>query len=142
VSPILSRSRFKSPCFMSSGRYEITVGSKKIAGIAQYRSGDRFLIQGSVRMSPIDAKNAELFFERGEESDRAFAELSRSVSSIEEESGRRVEWSELVEAFSGALSVGKGDIIDSRSPGSLVDASEVSELERNKYAKTFWNERF
>jgi lipoate-protein ligase A len=142
ASTVSSRSRLKSPCFMSSGRYEITAGSKKIAGIAQYRSGDRFLIQGSVRLSALDAKNAELFFAPGEEAKRAFGELTDSVSSIGRECGHDVEWPELAGAFADALGVGCEDIIDSTSPGSIIDRNEVAELEHDKYSKTSWNERF
>lgn len=136
------RGDFKSPCFMSSGRYEITIGAKKIAGIAQYRSGGRFLIQGSIRLSRIDPKNEELFFTRRGVDGALFREFSDSVSSIEEELRQKIGWERLRDAFMSALSVSNGDVVREENPGSMFDLGSIARLEREKYAKSSWNERF
>jgi len=137
----VARGGFKSPCFMSSGRYEITIGAKKIAGIAQYRSGGRFLIQGSVRLSRIDPKNEELFFTKRSVDGALFREFSDSVSSIEEELGQTIGWERLRKAFMSALSVSDGDVVQEENPGSMFELDSVVRLEGEKYAKSFWNER-
>lgn len=136
------RGAFKSPCFMSSGRYEITIGGKKIAGIAQYRTGNRFLIQGSIRLSPVDSKNRGLFFDGDDENSAAFREFSDSVSSIEQELKDTVGWKQLCEAMKCALNIGAGDVVTEENPGSMFDPDRIVRIQLDKYAKSSWNERF
>jgi len=104
--------RVKAPCFQSSGRYEITVEGRKIAGIAQYRSADRFLIQGSIRLEPVDAMNARLFFEKSREGAASFRQFCQMVTSIDESLNHRVSFEELVAAFLTALDCKIEDIVD------------------------------
>ncbi len=114
----LGLAKVKAPCFQSSGRYEVTAGGKKIAGIAQYRSTERFLIQGSIRLEPIDEMNGKLFFEDTDEGRASFEAFCRMVTSINEQAGRDMSFDELSEAFIQSVD-GSGD--DLRDPLDVED---------------------
>jgi len=127
---------FKSPCFQCSGRFEVTVSGKKIAGIAQYRSGDRYLIQGSIRLEVIDPLNADLFFTRAEEGRIAFEDFVATVTSIDEELSWKTSWSELREAFCTALATSGETVVDPLESGSAIELPAVAKLETGIYSKT------
>lgn len=108
----LGLAKVKAPCFQSSGRYEVTAGGLKIAGIAQYRSTERFLIQGSIRLEPIDEMNGGLFFEDTDEGRASFEGFCRMVTSINEQTGRNVSFGELSEAFMRSVGGSADDLRD------------------------------
>ena len=132
----------KSPCFRSSGRFEIVVEGKKIAGIAQYRSGARFLIQGSIRLAKIDSLNRDIFFAGNGFGDQGFDSFKAAVTSIEEQMVGSISWAQLVRAFLTAIGVDPERVVDPLALRFEIDLHEIENLERRKYANTTWNMRF
>ncbi len=128
----------KAPCFQSSGRFEITAQGRKIAGIAQYRSDDRFLIQGSVRHSMIDEKYRKLFFVRGKKGDVAYNQLRNSVVSINEITGREIGFAEMLDAFVYGVGSKFADRIERKA---LVNSTAIENLIVEKYGNRKWNYR-
>jgi lipoate-protein ligase A len=133
---------FKNPCFQSSGRFEITVKGKKIAGVSQFVSTGAYLIQGSIRLQPIDSASRKLFFREGADGDAAFHNLANQVTSIEEEIGECPCWDALDSAFS--IAIGSHSSIDpNRQPAAnIVDFDYVRKIENEKYRADTWNLRF
>jgi lipoate-protein ligase A len=129
----------KSPCFQSSGRFEITVKDKKMVGIAQYRSGDRFLIQGSIRRSAIDEMYRKLFFVQGDVGDAVYDQLRNTVTSIEENMKRKVDFGGLLDAFTSGVEARLSDRIEREA---LVDRAEIDNMKNEKYDNREWNYRF
>ncbi len=141
VANRLHRGPFKAPCFQSPGRYETVVGGKKIAGIAQYRSGERFLIQGSIRLSEMDPVCGRLFFGDDDSGIRAFARLRASVTSVEQELRREVGWDSLAGAFLTAVGAVSGAMAEHHESDIDVDAGRILDIERKKYGNSCWNDR-
>ena len=131
----------KAPCFQSPGRFEITVGGKKIAGIAQYRAGERFLIQGSIRLSEMDRRCKSLFFGDDDNARTSYDRFLASVTSIEDELRRNVDWDRLVESFSVVAGGESECAVDPEDPESDIDLAEVQTLEEKKYRNSRWNGR-
>jgi lipoate-protein ligase A len=136
--PLSGSTGMKSPCFQSAGKYEITVRGQKIAGIAQYRSEGKFLIQGSIRVNAMPAECRELLFPPGSDGDGAFTSMCSTVSSIDELSEKVNSWENLVSAFGGSLGLDGNGALD---PSTVIDTAELSRLETSMYANTGWNER-
>jgi lipoate-protein ligase A len=132
---------FKAPCFQSPGRFEITVGGKKIAGIAQYRAGERFLIQGSIRLSGMDRRCRSLFFGDDDDARVAYGRFVASVTSIEDELRRSVNWNRLMETFSTVSGGESACVVDPDDAKSDIDLAEVQALEKKKYRNSRWNRR-
>lgn len=132
----------KAPCFQSPGRYEIMVGARKIAGIAQYRSAGRFLIQGSIRVSAIDPLCRRLFFDQGDRGAEAFGRLGDSVTSIEEELGKGVGWARLVRSFGEGIGVSQSTLAESAFPEIGITSDRLLDLQESRYGNSSWNERF
>jgi lipoate-protein ligase A len=137
----MPRGTLKASCFQSPGRYEVTVAGRKIAGIAQCRSGERFLIQGSVRLAPMDDLCRELFFGHDDTDQASFERLLASVTSVEDELGTEVGWKRLIESFSVAVGGRPGATIDPDDPDSGVEQAQVLLLQREKYGDSRWNRR-
>jgi lipoate-protein ligase A len=135
----MPRGALKAPCFQSPGRFEITVGGKKIAGIAQYRAGERFLIQGSIRLFEMDRRYRSLFF--GDDAQTVYDRFETSITSIEDELQRNVDWDWLVESFSIVAGGESACAVDPEDLESNIDLAEVRALEKKKYQNSRWNRR-
>jgi lipoate-protein ligase A len=131
----------KAPCLQSSGRFEITVSGKKIAGIAQYRAGERFLIQGSIRLSEMDRRCRSLFFGDDDDARAVYDRFAASVTSIEDELRGDVDWDRLEESFSIVAGGESACAVDPEGPESNIDLAEVRALEKKKYRNSLWNDR-
>ena len=137
----MPRGALKAPCFQSPGRFEITVGGKKIAGIAQFRAGERFLIQGSIRLFGMDSRCRALFFGNHDAARTAFGRFVASVTSIEGELQRNVDLDWLAESFSIVAGGESARTVDPEGPESNIDLAEVRALEKKKYRNSRWNDR-
>jgi lipoate-protein ligase A len=138
----LPRGGLKAPCFQSPGRFEIIVSGKKIAGIAQYRAGERFLIQGSIRLSEMDRRCRDLFFGDDDDARKVYDRFVASVTCIEDELQGNVDWDRLIESFSTVAGGESACAVDSEGPESDINLAEVQALEKKKYLSSCWNRRF
>lgn len=137
----MPRGALKAPCFQSPGRFEITVGGKKIAGIAQYRAGERFLIQGSIRLFEMDRRCRSLFFGDDDGARTVYDRFETSITSIEDELQRNVDWDWLVRSFTIVAGGESACAVDPEDLEPNIDLAEVKALEKKKYRNSRWNRR-
>lgn len=138
---------WSKPCFLSSSRYELTVGGKKVIGSAQRRFSLRsaeqeeqsFIQHGSI-LTGKGKFNLADFLPDKSSSDRVKSDLSEMSTDLQTELGRKISLDEM------ASSIEKGF---EKTFGSPLEKSEVSEselrmaqsLSRDKYGKNEWNLR-
>jgi len=133
------------PCFVSSSRYETTVGGKKLIGSAQRRfslpsvEGRRhsFIQHGSILTGKGRHSLAELL-----PGDYAVEKMKRALESsatdLDQIVKRRVEPEEMI----SALKTGFKKVFTSRMEGSKVSQEELEaavSLKEKKYLRAEWN---
>jgi lipoate-protein ligase A len=98
------RRQNRGACFSSRARYDVVVGSRKIAGNARRRKGGSILQHGSVslRRLPLTAVDLMPGMEPEERQWKA-AELTSQSTTVEDEIGRRPKYTELWPLFLDAF---------------------------------------
>jgi lipoate-protein ligase A len=89
----------KLPCFLIATPYELMAAGKKIAGIALFVGKDRYLAQSSLRVGGYGADDFRYF--KGLKGSQA---ALQNVTSVEEETGRRLSCGDYERALRKALS--------------------------------------
>lgn len=135
------------PCFISSSRYEITVGGRKLIGSAQRRfstcpgqgGGDSFLQHGSILTGRGKHSLAELLPD-GDSTPAVRRNLLNKCTDLESILKRRIQ----PEEMTSALRLGFEKVFDCRMEDSVVTQRELQTartLSQEKYAHKTWNLR-
>ena len=116
-------------CFARTGTYELELGGRKLVGSAQRRHGGSFLQHGSILLG-IDAPRVAAIFP-------TTSDPAGRVATLEEASGRRPAWDDVVAALTHAFEAEHG--IDLR-PGALTpeELGAATTLAHDKYATEAW----
>lgn len=129
-----------APCFTSSGRYEVTVGGRKVVGSAQRQIGEVVLQHGSLLTGEGHLKIAQLLPLGVAEGDKMAQELRDKTISLGALLLRPVSYTEVAEAlflgFQAAFQV-------SMEPGQLSSDEEqlAHRLIRERYGRQEWTLR-
>ena len=125
-------------CFDSASAYELTVGSRKIAGSAQTRKDGVMLQHGSIMLD----MDVDLLFSFLKVPDELRVRLKerfvRKATSIKEALGKDVSYSEAREAFAQGFARALGLTL---VPGDLTEAekADAAALVAEKYGNDSWN---
>ncbi|MBM3307120.1 MAG: lipoate--protein ligase family protein [Candidatus Eisenbacteria bacterium] len=133
TDPGLRRGGASPPCFVSSGRYEVVLGRRKLVGSAQRRAGRAVLQHGSVLMDMRHADLAELLASlTGEERAAVRRSLVERTTTLESAVGRPVGFDAVADAMRRGFEAAWGVKL---AEGSLTSAEQslASELAR-RYA--------
>lgn len=129
-----------TPCFTSSGRYEVTIGDRKVVGSAQRQIGEVVLQHGSLLTGEGHLKIAQLLPLGLAEGDKMAQELRDKTISLGALLLRPVSYTEVAEAlflgFQAAFQV-------PMEPGQLrSDEEELAHrLIRERYGRQEWTLR-
>jgi lipoate-protein ligase A len=145
----LSPSSFpwSKPCFLSSSRYELTVGGKKVIGSAQRRFSQRsdqqeeqsFLQHGSILTGKGEFNLAE-FLPDAKLTEKVRADLWEMSTDLQTVLGRRIS----LEEMACAVNIGFQKTFCSPLEDSQVSKNELRmarTLSREKYSQDKWNLR-
>ena len=145
IKPVPASTVWSMPCFLSSSRYEVTVGGRKLVGSAQRRFSTQagqhvthsFLQHGSIltgkgrcdlaELLPDDSSTGQLGNGLSEKSTHLQAVLGRKVS---------------IEEMASAIKRGFEQSFDCRLDASSVRENELQTarvLRQEKYACDHWN---
>lgn len=128
-------------CFTATGRYEITVRGKKLAGNAQRRSGGRVLQHGSILLGPGHRRLPLLMPGHGQTRRDAIARLlnerTTSVSELIPRVPSFEEWADcLSRSFLERLNLeGRMDVLDAE------ERRMAESLVRTRYGNADWTYR-
>lgn len=116
-------------CFARTGRYEIEVDGRKVAGSAQRRQGRCFLQHGAILLG-VDLPRLRVVFPR-------VADPLATLTTLEAALGRRPGFDEVAAALADGFRTEHGLVLE---PGGLT-AAEVEAVEalvRTRYATDAW----
>jgi lipoate-protein ligase A len=127
TDPGLRRGGPSPPCFVSSGRFEVVVGGRKLIGSAQRRAGRALLQHGSLLM---DRRHADLAgFLAGlsdRERDELRASLESRTASLESVLGRAVAFDDVARAVRRGFEMEWGaDLSDGCVTRAEVEGAEA-----------------
>jgi lipoate-protein ligase A len=128
------------PCFTSSGRYEVTIGDRKVVGSAQRQLGEMVLQHGSLLTGEGHLKIAQFLPLGIAEGDKMAQELRDKTISLGALLLRPVSYTEVAEAlflgFQAAFQV-------PMEPGQLRSDEEqlAQRLIRERYGRQEWTLR-
>ena len=119
-------------CFLSTSRYELTVGGRKLIGSAQRRF-DKALLQHGSLLIEMDRPAWEAVFPRG-------GDLERRATTLQALLGRFPLWEEVTRAVQAGFEEGAGARFE---PGELTDRERevIQDLTRTRYAAATWTLR-
>ena len=119
-------------CFLSTSRYELTVGGRKLIGSAQRRFTSALLQHGSLLIELEHAAWSALFPQG--------RDLEARATALRLLLGRSPGWEELVEALRAGFEAGAAVSLE---PGGLTakEESVVQELVVKRYGTTEWTLR-
>ncbi len=126
-------------CFSSAGLADLTFQGRKIAGSAQYRTGNALLQHGSL---PISLDTQLLFsmlkFPSTDIRDRAQAHYSKKATTLSEMLGNKIGWQDLKEALFKGFQIGLGIELyeDTLTPEEFELSRRLAE---EKYKALEWN---
>jgi len=123
TDPGVRRGRASQPCFVSSGRFEVVFGGRKLVGSAQRRAGGGVLQHGSLLVDSRHAGLADLLPSlTNAEREAVRRSLDARSTTLEGILGRPIAFDEVAAAlrkgFAGAWSIELPE-------GSLTDAEET-----------------
>ncbi len=119
-------------CFGSFSPYEVAVGSRKVAGLAQVRRRNVALYQCGVLLRFDGRLLASLLAGAGDQVDLVARELQARSTDLERELGRRVEMGAVIDALSAAFASKLGVRLESAGP-TPWELEKAAELQAGKY---------
>jgi lipoate-protein ligase A len=126
-------------CFSSAGLADLSFRRRKIAGSAQYRTGNALLQHGSLPISlDLQSLFSILKFPSNAIRDKARADFGRKATTISEILGNNIGWQELKEAIFKGFQVGLG--IEFYEDTLTAEEAYLSrKLAIEKYESFGWN---
>lgn len=126
-------------CFAGAGTADLLLGTKKIAGSAQFRRGEAFLQHGSLPITlDGDCYLSLLKFPSVEMKEQSRRQLQNKATDIESALGRRIAGEELIQAlregFAEALGISFHDAC--LTTEEMVTSQRLRE---HKYQSAHWN---
>ncbi len=138
LSPHASSGFASASCFTAPGTTDILVHHRKIVGSAQMRTHDGFLQHGSIILKGDLGKLFAIVRTRGQSPREAACLAARLTTSVDQETGRCVTFSEVVRAMKTAFgNSGTIDLLDDALTNGERQRSAV--ICQQKYASEAWN---
>lgn len=138
LSPHASSGFVSASCFTAPGTTDILAHHRKIVGSAQMRTHDGFLQHGSIILKGDLGKLFAVVRTKGQSPEQAAHLAARLTTSVDQEAGRCVVFSEAVQAM--RIAFGNSDTVDLLDD-MLTNAEQQRAIVicRQKYASEAWN---
>ncbi len=132
------REKIKSPCFISTARYEITYDNKKLVGSAQRKLNGLLLQHGSILLDGHQEEMVALTRFAPERQQKLLDTLRQKTTSVSQILARPVSYTEVAAALKAGFAEQLGiTFVDMEL--TAAEAKEVERLIAVKYSADAWN---